>query len=144
MPTRPLPSTDNQHGRARGRRAPPIATASQYSRWRSHHMIPKLEIALFATFAVLPFVLEHYLTVFVTRVLILAPLALSFDLVWGYSGIMSFGQALFFGTAGYGVALLARDLGVTSIFLTLPAALAIGLIFSFAVGGFLLIGRHAA
>ena len=28
---------------------------------------------------------------------------------------MSFGQAVFFGSAGYGVALIARDLGVTSI-----------------------------
>ncbi len=45
---------------------------------------------------------------------ILALFALSFDLVWGYAGIMSFGQALFFGSAGYGVALLARDLDITS------------------------------
>jgi branched-chain amino acid transport system permease protein len=105
-------------------------------------VIPVLEIMLFAVFAAAPLVLEDYLTVFVTRVLILALLALSFDLVWGYSGIMSFGQALFFGTAGYSVALLGRDLGVTSIFVVLPAALAIGLILSFAIGGFLLLGRH--
>src|SRR5262249_59454735 len=85
--------------------------------------------------------LAEYLTVFVTRVLILALLALSFDLVWGYSGIMSFGQALFFGAAGYGVALVARNLEITSIFFVLPAALAIGLIFSFASGGFLLLRR---
>ena len=93
-------------------------------------------------FAVAPIMLADYLTVFVTRVLILALLALSFDLVWGYSGIMSFGQALFFGAAGYGVALLARDLGITSIFFVLPAALGIGLILSFALGGFLLLGRY--
>jgi len=87
--------------------------------------------------------LADYLTVFVTRVLILALLALSFDLVWGYSGIMSFGQALFFGAAGYGVALLARDLEITSIFIVLPAALAIGLILSLVTGGFLLLGRQS-
>jgi len=105
-------------------------------------VIPILEILLFAIFAVAPLMLADYLTVFVTRVLILALLALSFDLVWGYSGIMSFGQALFFGAAGYGVALLARDLEITSIFIVLPAALAIGLILSFAIGAFLLLGRH--
>jgi branched-chain amino acid transport system permease protein len=105
-------------------------------------VIPILEIVLFAVFAAAPFMLADYLTVFVTRVLILALLALSFDLVWGYSGIMSFGQALFFGAAGYGVALLARDLEITSIFVVLPAALAIGLILSFAIGAFLLLGRH--
>ena len=64
----------------------------------------------------LPLVLQDYLTVFATRVVDPGLFALSFDLVWGYAGIMSFGQALFFGSAGYGVALLARDLGVTSIF----------------------------
>ena len=93
-------------------------------------------------FAAAPIMLADYLTVFVTRVLILALLALSFDLVWGYSGIMSFGQALFFGAAGYGVALLARDLGITSICIVLPAALGIGLILSFFIGGFLLLGRY--
>src|SRR5262249_3662629 len=105
-------------------------------------MIPILEIVLLVVFAAAPIMLADYLTVFITRVLILALLALSFDLVWGYSGIMSFGQALFFGTAGYGVALLARDLEFTSIFIVLPGALAIGLILSFAIGAFLLLGRH--
>src|SRR4029450_9306888 len=54
----------------------------------------------------------------------------------------SFGQAVFFGTAGYGVALIARDLGVTSILLVLPAGLLIGLAFALLLGGFLLLGRH--
>src|ERR1700693_5632500 len=75
-------------------------------------MIPILELGLMILIALLPLVLEDYLTVFFTRVLILAFLAISFDLVWGYAGIMSFGQAMFFGTAGYGVALLARDLDI--------------------------------
>jgi branched-chain amino acid transport system permease protein len=105
-------------------------------------VIPILEILLFAVFAAAPIMLENYLTVFVTRVFILALLALGFDLVWGYSGIMSFGQALFFGAAGYGMALLARDLEITTIFIVLPGALAIGLILSLAIGGFLLLGRH--
>ena len=34
------------------------------------------------------------------EMLILSLLAISFDLCWGLSGIMSFGQALFFGSAG--------------------------------------------
>src|SRR6516225_2035304 len=97
---------------------------------------------ILVVFAAAPMMLADYLTVCVTRVLILALLALSFDLVWGYSGIMSFGQALFFGAAGYGVALVARDLGVASIFVVLPAALAVGLVLSLALGAFLLLGRH--
>ena len=105
-------------------------------------VIPLLEIGLFVVFAVLPFILEDYLTVFVTRVLILSLLAISFDLVWGYAGIMSFGQALFFGTAGYSVALLARDLNITSVFIVIPAAILIGLLLALLLGSFLLLGRR--
>jgi branched-chain amino acid transport system permease protein len=119
------------------------AASSAYRRAPSRiPVIPLVELALLAIFAVLPLVLEDYLTIFVTRVLILALPALSFDLVWGYAGILSFGQALFFGSAGYSTALLARDLGVTSIFIVLPSSLVIGFFVSLALGGFLLLGRH--
>src|SRR6202045_3429621 len=89
--------------------------------------LPVMELVLLSIVAILPLVLQDYLTVYATRVLILCLFALSFDLVWGYAGIMSFGQALFFGSAGYGVALLARDLDTTAIFLVLPAGRVIGL-----------------
>jgi branched-chain amino acid transport system permease protein len=125
---------------AEGSAAPPAYRGAP--RPRRIPVIPIVELALLSALAVLPLVLEDYLTIFVTRVLILALLALSFDLVWGYAGILSFGQALFFGSAGYGGALLARDLGITSIFILLPASLIIGLIVSLALGGFLLLGRH--
>jgi len=105
-------------------------------------VLPIVEGLTLAVALFLPLVLQDYLTVFATRVIILSLFALSFDLVWGYAGIMSFGQALFFGSAGYGVALLARDLEITAIFLVLPAAALIGLIFSLLLGGFLLLGRY--
>src|SRR5260221_10056344 len=113
--------------------------ASRPRRWQ---VLPMIESVVLVIGALLPLVLKDYLTVYATRVLILCLFALSFDLVWGYAGIMSFGQAVFFGTAGYGVALLARDLGVTSILLVLPAGLLIGLAFALLLGGFLLLGRH--
>ena len=47
-----------------------------------------------------------------TNMVILSLLAISFDLCWGFSGIMSFGQALFFGVAGYVVALVGNELGL--------------------------------
>ena len=123
----------------------PAAPLAYRSLPRPHAIpvIPIVELSLLFIFTVLPLVLADYLTIFVTRVLILAFLALSFDLIWGYAGIMSFGQALFFGTAGYSVALLARDFDVTSIFIVLPVSLVIGLVVSLALGGFLLLGRRA-
>src|ERR1700754_3897124 len=108
-------------------------------RWQR---LPIIEIVVLAIGTLLPLVLQDYLTIYATRVMILCLFALSFDLVWGYAGIMSFGQAVFFGTAGYGVALIARDLGVTSILIVLPAGLLIGLAFALVLGGFLLLGRH--
>src|SRR6202048_1974654 len=111
-------------------------------RSRRWQILPIMEIVVLAIGALLPLVLQDYLTVYATRVLILCLFALSFDLVWGYAGIMSFGQAAFFGSAGYGVALIARDLGVTSILVVLPAGLLIGFTFAFLLGGFLLLGRR--
>ncbi|WP_420968169.1 branched-chain amino acid ABC transporter permease [Bradyrhizobium sp. B120] len=105
-------------------------------------VLPIVEGLVLLIALVLPWVLQDYLTVFATRVVILALFALSFDLVWGYAGIMSFGQALFFGAAGYGVALMARDLNVTSILLILPAGMLIGLTAALLLGGFLLLGRY--
>jgi branched-chain amino acid transport system permease protein len=80
--------------------------------------------------------------VFVTKLMLLAMLAISFDLNWGYSGIMSFGQALFFGTGAYTVAILGRDLGAAQIFLTLPAAALSGLALALLLAWFLLLGRR--
>jgi branched-chain amino acid transport system permease protein len=105
-------------------------------------VLPMVEGLVLVVALVLPLILQDYLVVFATRVVILALFALSFDLVWGYAGIMSFGQALFFGSAGYGVALLARDLDITSILLVLPAGTLIGAVFAVLLGGFLLLGRH--
>jgi branched-chain amino acid transport system permease protein len=109
---------------------------------RRWHLLLILEVVVLAIGLLLPAVLQDYLTVYATRVLILCLFALSFDLVWGYAGIMSFGQAVFFGSAGYCVALVARDLGVTSILIVLPAGLLIGFAFALLLGGFLLLGRH--
>jgi len=117
------------------------AAAAEASR-RSFKVLPVLELAVLALALVMPLLLQDYLTVFATRVLILAIFALSFDLVWGYAGIMSFGQALFFGAAGYGAALLARDLDIASMLVVLPAGILIGLVFALLLGGFLLLGRH--
>jgi branched-chain amino acid transport system permease protein len=108
-------------------------------RWR---LLPVMEIVVLAISALLPLVLPDYLTIYATRVMILCLFALSFDLVWGYAGIMSFGQAVFFGSAGYGVALIARDIGITSMLIVLPAGILIGFTFALLLGGFLLLGRH--
>src|SRR5260370_15135288 len=55
---------------------------------------------------------------------------------------MGFGQGVFFGSAGYGGALVAGYFGISSIFFVLPAGVLIGFTFALLLGGFLLLGRH--
>lgn len=108
----------------------------------SRRFLPALEITMLVMAVLAPLVLQDYATVFATRVLILCLFALSFDLVWGYAGILSLGQSLFFGMAGYGVALLSRDLNIASIFVVVPIGALIGFVAALLLAGFLLLGRH--
>lgn len=84
---------------------------------------------------------NNYYVIRATTFLLLAMMAISFDLCWGYSGIMSFGQALFFGAGGYLAAKLALELDVTSVLLIAPAGMVIGTVGALVVGWFLLIGK---
>jgi branched-chain amino acid transport system permease protein len=54
---------------------------------RRWHVLLILEVVVLAIGLLLPAVLQDYLTVYATRVLILCLFALSFDLVWGYAGV---------------------------------------------------------
>ncbi len=106
-------------------------------------LLPFIELVMLAALVATPFVLASRpeLITLMTNVLILSLLALSFDLCWGFSGIMSYGQALFFGVAGYVVALVGRDLDFSQMWGTLPLAMLIGALLAAALAAFLLLGR---
>jgi len=55
---------------------------------------------------------------------------------------MTFGQALFFGIAGYTVALLANKAGIVQLPVVLIAGILVGLVSSFLIGWFLLLGKR--
>ena len=105
-------------------------------------VIPYIEGVLLVLFLLLPLAVDDFWVLFVTRVFILGLLALSFDLVWGYAGILSFGQALFFGVAGYSCALLATKAGITSILLLLPVSALAGLVVSVALALLVILGKR--
>ena len=105
-------------------------------------VLPWVEIVLLLMALPLPFVLDDFWILFATKICILALLAISFDLVWGYAGIMSFGQALFFGVAGYTVSLLATKADVTSIFVLLPLSGLVGLVVAFVVAVIVIFGKR--
>jgi len=101
-----------------------------------------IELALLSAALVMPVFLDSFWVLFLTKIFILALLALSFDLVWGYAGIMSFGQALFFGVAGYATALLSQKVGVSSVFILLPLAAAVGLALAFLMALLVILGKR--
>ncbi len=82
--------------------------------------------------ACLPWLLDPFQTLQVSYGLIFGIGALGFNLLLGYTGLLSFGHAAFFGTGAYAAALLLKYLGVKSMELYLlggvGASLLIGVI----------------
>jgi branched-chain amino acid transport system permease protein len=107
-------------------------------------MLPAVECLVLVVLIAVPLLLADRidLITLVTNIMILAIFALSFDMCWGFSGIMSFGQALFFGVAGYVIALVGRDLNFSALWGSLPLAMVVGLVLSFFLAAFLLLGRR--
>ncbi len=105
--------------------------------------LPLLETIILGLLLVAPLFLGDFYTVIATRMLILCLLAISFELCWGYSGIMTFGQGLFFGMAGYAVALLANKAGFVQIWGVIPVGILVGIVVSFLLAWLLLLGKKA-
>jgi branched-chain amino acid transport system permease protein len=70
------------------------------------------------------------------KVMVFILLVASYDLLLGYTGIVSFAHTMFFGIGGYGVGIAAAKLGPTwgSLALGSIAALALSALLAFAVG----------
>jgi branched-chain amino acid transport system ATP-binding protein/branched-chain amino acid transport system permease protein len=110
--------------------APPAASE------RSHPMVRKRPHVVEALTAVgliaAPFVLPHlgFAPATVNRILIWGLFGLGFDILFGFTGLLSFGQSAFFGTGGMVAAYLLTVLDfphvLTAVFIGAIAAAAIG------------------
>ncbi|MDR2240882.1 MAG: branched-chain amino acid ABC transporter permease [Zoogloeaceae bacterium] len=69
-----------------------------------------------------------------TNVMILAIFAMSLDLLIGYTGLVSFGHAAYFGLAGYVLALLGPQYEAASLWWSLPAAMGVCALFALLTG----------
>jgi branched-chain amino acid transport system permease protein len=74
-----------------------------------------------------------YVQLFV-KVMILAIFAMSLDLLIGYTGLVSFGHAAYFGLAGYALALMGPKYAAASLWWSLPAAMAVCALFALLTG----------
>jgi branched-chain amino acid transport system permease protein len=75
----------------------------------------KRAVPILIILALVPLVAGTYQTQLLTYGLTLAIAALGFNLLLGYTGLLSFGHSAYFGAGAYAVALMMRYLGVTSM-----------------------------
>ncbi|MCL6641003.1 MAG: branched-chain amino acid ABC transporter permease [Candidatus Rokubacteria bacterium] len=65
--------------------------------------------------AALPWVVDAYQTILLAYGLVMAIAALGFNLLLGYTGLLSFGHSAYFGVGAYTVALMVKYFGLTSL-----------------------------
>ncbi|WP_431130878.1 branched-chain amino acid ABC transporter permease [Variovorax paradoxus] len=102
-------------------------------------LLALLLVALFIALAFAPFIFPGVKALSVAaKILVFVVLVASFDLLLGYTGIVSFAHTMFFGIGAYGIAISATRLGPSwgAVLLGLAASLAISLVLSFAIGLF--------
>ncbi|HKA42783.1 MAG TPA: branched-chain amino acid ABC transporter permease [Burkholderiales bacterium] len=91
-----------------------------------------LVAALVAALVLLPWVAGRYPVYLTMQILILAVFALGFNLLFGYTGLLSFGQAGFFAVGAYGCAKIL--LAVPNLFLGIAGGVALAGIAAFLLG----------
>jgi len=82
-----------------------------------------LKLIAIAAIACVPLSGESFYVELVAKMLLMAIFAMSLDLLVGFTGLVSFGHAAYFGIAAYSVALLTAKFGQLSLWLALPAAI---------------------
>lgn len=93
-------------------------------------------LATLAALALLPLFGEKFTVQIFTKILIMAILAMSLDLLLGYTGLVSFGHAAFYGAAGYALALLTPQYQAASFWTSLPVSVAASAALALVIGFF--------
>jgi branched-chain amino acid transport system permease protein len=106
--------------------------ATPQSVWR--RILP--DIATAAGLALAPFVLPYlgFAADTMNRILVLGLFGIGFDILFGFTGLLSFGQAAFFGTGGFVMAYLTTENIVTNVPLALLLGMAAGAVAGALVG----------
>src|ERR1041384_2351931 len=103
---------------------------------RGHPMLRQrpflIEILTAVALIVAPYVLPHlgFTPTTINRILVWGLFGLGFDILFGFTGLLSFGQSAFYGTGGFVAAYLLTRAGFPNVLL----ALIIGMIAAAAVG----------
>jgi branched-chain amino acid transport system permease protein len=95
-------------------------------------------LACLVALAVLPFIAEKFYVQLFTKILIMGIFAMSLDLLIGYTGLVSFGHAAYFGAAGYVLALISPQYAAANLWATLPIAIAASALVALVIGALVL------
>jgi branched-chain amino acid transport system permease protein len=93
-------------------------------------------LAFWVFFALFPFLVPN--RTMATQVLIFGLLAMGFNLLYGYTGLLSFGHAAYYGLGAYGCGIALAKLGVGSLWLGLAAGLGLAGLGGLLIGFFCL------
>src|SRR5262249_62339610 len=85
-------------------------------------------------FALLPLLVPAYYATLMIPFFGYAIALLGFNLLFGYTGLLSFGHAMFLGFGAYGAAVLAGKLGITSFEIVLIAVMASAALVALPIG----------
>ena len=111
------------------------AVALRSAATRSPLWIVIWAVPIAALLAVLPWVMEPYRTIQLAYGLIFAIAGLGFNLLLGYTGLLSFGHSAYFGVGAYAVAFMVKYLHVQSMELfligTIVASLLVTALFGY-------------
>ncbi|ALC85508.1 MULTISPECIES: branched-chain amino acid ABC transporter permease [Bacillaceae] len=94
-------------------------------------------IIMVAALTVFPFVSDSRTwTILLTQIFIFSILAMSYDILLGYTGIVSFGHAMFFGMGAYATAIMLNHFEATLgiFFLSILVGMVLAAVISFLVG----------
>ena len=93
-------------------------------------------VAVVVVLALVPLLAEKFYVQFFAKILIMGIFAMSLDLLLGYTGLVSFGHAAFYGVAGYALALVTPQYQAANFWTSLPLAIAVSGLTALAIGFF--------
>jgi branched-chain amino acid transport system permease protein len=114
-----------------------LAGRGESMKWIVNNRIYAIYIIIAAFLFLLPFVYEsRNMLILLTQIFVFAILAMSYDLLLGFTGIVSFGHAMFFGIGAYSIGIFMKRFEPTMLHFiyAVLATILITAIVSFIVG----------
>ncbi|MBM3564896.1 MAG: branched-chain amino acid ABC transporter permease [Alphaproteobacteria bacterium] len=100
----------------------------------ANRLVTLLLAAGLAVLALFPLTGESFYIKLAIKIMALGIFAMSLDLLVGFTGMVSFGHAAFFGVAGYTLAWFVNKAGIARLEVVLPSALAVAALAALAIG----------